>query len=120
MSHSHVVEWIFGSRIQSHWPWRMLWPISMLSRILETERPAVPTTQAGGKALNSSTARLPSSRPRWVLIILRMYAASSAPRQSRMSWRIASSSTPSCSMSSGVRWAIGLSDFFWMTVMVLL
>ena len=25
-SHSHVVEWIFGSRIQSHWPCMMLWP----------------------------------------------------------------------------------------------
>ena len=24
MSHSHVVEWILGSRIQSHCPWRML------------------------------------------------------------------------------------------------
>ena len=46
LSHSQVVEWIFGSRIQSHWPWRMLWPISMFSRILETDRPAVPTSQA--------------------------------------------------------------------------
>ena len=81
MSQSQVVEWILGSRIQSHWPWRMLWPISMLSRILATDRPAVPTTQAGGKALKSSTARLPSSRLRWVLIIRRMYAASSAPRR---------------------------------------
>ncbi len=96
MSHSHVLEWILGSRIQSHWPWRMLWPISMLSRILATLRPAVPTTQAGGNALKSSTAREPSSSLRWVSISLRMYAASSAPRSSRMSWRMASSSTPIC------------------------
>ena len=52
LSHSQVVEWIFGSRIQSHWPCRMLWPISMFSRILATHRPAVPTTQAGGKMLS--------------------------------------------------------------------
>ena len=32
-------------------------------------------------------------------------------------WRIASSSTPICSMSSGVRWAIGLWAFFCRTVM---
>ena len=80
-SHSQVVEWIFGSRIQSHWPCRMLWPISMLSRILATDRPAVPTSQAGGKIENSSTARLPSSRLRWVLMTLRMYFASLSPRR---------------------------------------
>ena len=108
MSHSQVVEWIFGSRIQSHWPWRMLWPISMFSRILATLRPAVPTTQAGGNALKSSTARLPSSILRCTSITLRMYAASRSPRVSMTSWRMASSSTPICSMSSGVRWAIGL------------
>ncbi len=33
------------------------------------------------------------------------------------SWRIASSSMPICSMSSRVRWAIGLSAFFWIVVM---
>ena len=115
-SHSQVVEWIFGSRIQSHWPWRMLWPISMLSRILATDRPAVPTTQAGGKIENSSTARLPSSMLRWVLMTLRMYFASLAPRLSITLCRIASSSMPSISMSSGVRCAIGLSDFFWIVV----
>ena len=119
-SHSQVVEWILGSRIQSHWPWRMLWPISMLSRILATDSPAVPTSQAGGKIENSSTARLPSSRLRWVLMTLRMYAASLAPRVSITLWRIASSSMPSISMSSGVRCAIGLSCFFWIVVMVAL
>ena len=48
LSHSQVVEWIFGSRIQSHWPCMMLCPISMLSRILATLRPIVPTIHAGG------------------------------------------------------------------------
>ena len=80
LSHSQVVEWILGSRIQSHWPCRMLWPTSMLSRILATDRPAVPTTQAGGKIENSSTAREASSILRCTSITLRMYAASSAPR----------------------------------------
>ena len=71
-SHSQVVEWIFGSRIQSHWPCRMLWPISMFSRILATDRPAVPTTQAGGNSEARRTTRLPSSSERWVLITRRM------------------------------------------------
>ncbi len=71
-SHSQVVEWIFGSRIQSHWPWRMLCPISMFSRILATLRPAVPTIHAGGKMLARSTTRLPSSSERCVLITRRM------------------------------------------------
>ncbi len=47
-SHSQVVEWIFGSRIQSHWPCRTLWPISMFSMIFATDSPAVPTIHAGG------------------------------------------------------------------------
>ena len=123
MSHSQTLEWIFGSRIQSHCPWRMLWPISMLSRILATLSPAVPTTQAGGNALKSSTAREPSSSLRWRSMSLRMYAASSAPRSSRMLCRIASSSTPMASMSASVRWAIGLPPtavFFWIVVMSIL
>src|SRR3954451_21542485 len=116
MSHSHVVEWIFGTRIQSHWPCSTLCPISMFSRIFATLRPAVPSTQAGGKIEASSTIRLPSSSERWVLISFLMYAASAAPRDAITSARIASSSLPSCSMSSGLRWAIGLSDFFWIVV----
>ena len=72
LSHSHVVEWIFGSRIQSHWPCMTLWPISMFSMILATARPAVPTTQAGGNIDTSRTARLPSSSLRWVSMTLRM------------------------------------------------
>src|SRR3712207_980767 len=117
MSHSHVVEWIFGSRIQSHWPCRMLCPISMFSRILATERPTVPTNQAGGNIEASRTARLPSSSLRWTSMTVRMYVASSSPRLSRTSWRMVSSSLPMISMSSADRWAIGFSDFFWITVM---
>ena len=40
MSHSHAVELISGSLIQSHWPCITLWPISMFSRILARPRPA--------------------------------------------------------------------------------
>src|ERR1035437_234094 len=85
----------------------MLWPISMFSRILATDRPAVPTSQAGGKRETSSTARLPISRIRWALMTLRMYAASAAPRLARTSSRIASSSLPSSSICSGLRCAVG-------------
>ncbi len=35
LSHSQLVEWTLGSRIQSHWPCMTLWPISMFSRIFE-------------------------------------------------------------------------------------
>ncbi len=72
LSHSQVVEWIFGSRIQSHWPCMTLWPISMFSMILETDRPAVPASHAGGNSENSSTARLPSSSLRWASMTVRM------------------------------------------------
>ena len=46
-SHSQVVEWMSGSRIQSHWPCRTLWPISMFSRIFATLSIAMPATHAG-------------------------------------------------------------------------
>src|SRR3954452_17357871 len=118
MSHSHVVEWIFGSRIQSHWPCKMLCPISMFSRILATDRPIVPTTQAGGNIETSRAARLPSSSLRWTSMTRRMYAASSSLRLSRTPWRMVSSSLPMISMSSAERWAIGFSDFFCSTVTV--
>lgn len=71
-SHSQVVEWIFGSRIQSHWPCRMLWPISMLSMIFATDSPAVPISHAGGKNENSSTPLLTSSSLRCAEMTLRM------------------------------------------------
>src|SRR3954452_19894700 len=118
LSHSHVVEWIFGSRIQSHWPCMMLCPISMLSRILATLSPIVPTIHAGGNIDTSSTARLPSSSLRRTSMTLRMYAASLSPRLSSISSRIASSSLPRVSMSSSLRWAMGLWAFFCSTVMV--
>src|SRR5919112_2889635 len=118
MSHSHVVEWIFGSRIQSHCPCRMLCPISMFSRILASDRPIVPTIQAGGKPDASRTARLPSSSLRWTSMTVRMYFASSSPRLSRTSSRMVSSSLPSISMSSADRWAIGFSGFFCSAVTV--
>src|SRR5688572_6438612 len=118
MSHSHVVEWIFGSRIQSHWPCRMLCPISMFSRILATDSPTVPTNQAGGNIETSRAARLPSSSLRWTSMTRRMYFASSSPRLSRISWRMVSSSLPRSSMSSAVRCAIGFSLFFCRAVIV--
>src|SRR3954452_13141181 len=118
MSHSHVVEWIFGSRIQSHWPCRMLSRISMFSRILATDRPAVPMSHAGGYSETSSGARLPSSSLRWTYMPRRMYLASSSPRLSRTSWRMVSSSLPMISMSSADRWAIGFWDFFCSAVTV--
>ena len=117
LSHSQVLEWIFGSRIQSHWPCMTLCPISMFSRILAMLRPIVPATQAGGKALARRTARLPSSSLRCTSTMRRMYAASDAPRSSMMLWRIASSSTPICSTSASVRCAVGFSGFLVMTVM---
>jgi hypothetical protein len=64
----------------------------MFSRIFATDRPAVPTSHAGGKIDASRTTRLPSSSERWVLISARMYAASSAPRDAMTSARMASSS----------------------------
>ena len=72
LSHSQVVEWILGSRIQSHCPCMTLWPISMLSTILEIDSPTVPSNQAGGNSENSSTARLPSSSLRWASITERI------------------------------------------------
>ena len=72
MSHSHVVEWIFGSRIQSHWPCRTLWPISMFSRIFAVASAAVPAAQAGGSQEANSSARPATSRRRWAAMTRRM------------------------------------------------
>ena len=47
MSHSHVVEWISGSFIQSHWPWPILWPSSMFSMLLAAASPSVPSNHPG-------------------------------------------------------------------------
>ena len=59
MSHSHDVEWISGSFIQSHWPWMTLCPSSMFSMILASESSAVPG-EPGGAVLRCRTARAPA------------------------------------------------------------
>ena len=71
-SHSHVVEWMSGSRIQSHWPWSTLWPISMFSRILATESMAVPATKAVFFFDSSRVARPAISSVRCTLMTRRM------------------------------------------------
>ncbi len=104
MSHSHVDEWISGSFIQSHWPCMTLWPISMFSRILATPSMAAPATHAGFQRDAKSVTRPATARLRWMVMIRLMYAASAAPRDSSTSARRASSSRPSWSTSSSVRW----------------
>src|ERR1035441_1747711 len=42
-----------------------LWPISMLSRIFERERAAVPPVHAGGRKPANRGPRPATSRPRW-------------------------------------------------------
>src|SRR3954454_24761978 len=101
-----------GSFIQSHWPWRTLWPISMFSRILAADSVATPRTQAGQKFAASSSARpiRPSRRCR--SMIERMYLASRSPRSSlTASWR-ASNSRPISSSCSGVSLWRGFSGSF--------
>ena len=71
-SHSQVVEWMSGSRIQSHWPCSTLCPISMFSRILARLSSVVPATQAPLFLLTSSAARPEISSPRWILMTRRM------------------------------------------------
>src|SRR3954451_13383353 len=112
VSHSQVEEWISGSFIQSHWPCMTLCPISMFSKILATPSIAVPASQAGFHRLASRVTRAVAASPRWTLIIRLMYAASASPRDSSISVRIASSSRPSSSTSSGVRWA------YWVTSLI--
>src|SRR5690606_12148646 len=51
-----------------------------------------------------------TARPRWTLISRLMYAASSALRDSSTSVRMASSSRPSCSTSSSLRWVYSLTS----------
>ena len=57
LSHSQLVEWISGSRIQSHWAWSTLWPISMFSRILASESSPTPASHPGGSTPAISRAR---------------------------------------------------------------
>src|SRR5215212_409102 len=79
----------------------------MFSRIFATASPAVPTSQAAGKRENRRTARLPSSSLRCTSMSLRMYAASSVPREPKTSWRRASSSRANASTSAAERCAVG-------------
>ena len=72
LSHSQLVEWILGSRIQSHWPCMTLWPISMFSMIFEIDKPTVPASHAGGNRENNRIPRLLSSSLRWASMTLRM------------------------------------------------
>ena len=71
-SHSHVVLWMSGSRIQSHCPCSTLWPISMFSRIFATDSIAVPATRAVRLLDRSSVARPATSRERCTLMTRRM------------------------------------------------
>ena len=72
MSHSNSLESSAGSFIQSYWPCITLWPISMLSRIFDSARAAVPPSQAGGSQPANSSVRPPISSVRWALMTLRM------------------------------------------------
>ncbi|MBB5163522.1 hypothetical protein HNP02_003470 [Mycobacterium sp. AZCC_0083] len=64
VSHSHSVEWISGSFIQSHCPWVMLCPSSMFSMILAVPSMAVPATQATLFRLAKRAIRPAAASPR--------------------------------------------------------
>src|SRR5215218_8566645 len=91
-----------GSFIQSHWPCRTLCPISMFSRILATERVAVPSTQAGQKLAASSSIRPSRPSRRCSSMIERMYLASRSPRSSLTCSCSSSNSRPIASSCSSV------------------
>ena len=65
MSHSHVVEWISGSFIQSHCPWLTLWPISMFSMLFAAASAAVPNSQPARERLVPMISRAATSSVRW-------------------------------------------------------
>src|SRR6478609_3625971 len=87
-----------------------LCPISMFSRILAIPSIAAPATQAGFQRLANRVIRPAVASRRWMVIIRLMYAASASPRDSSMSARIASSSRPSSSTSSSLRWVYSLTS----------
>ncbi len=72
MSQSQVDEWMFGSFIQSHWPCMTLCPISMFSRILANDRPAVPSSHSGLYFAPTRANRDSATSRRWKVIMLRM------------------------------------------------
>ena len=94
MSHSHVLEWISGSFIQSHCPWPTLWAISMFSMLLAVASAIVPTSQPTFERLRLMTIRAATSSVRCRRIVRRMYAASLAPSASSILLRTPSSSRP--------------------------
>ncbi len=69
VSQSHVEEWISGLFIQSHWPCMTLWPISMFSRILASERPVTPSSHMTFERAAKSSTRDSTSSRRWSSII---------------------------------------------------
>src|SRR4051794_5780945 len=98
-----------GSFIQSHWPCRTLWPISMFSRILATDSVAVPRIHVGQKLAASSSIRPSRPSRRCSAMIERMYLASRSPRSSlTCSWS-SSNSRPIASSCSGVSLCSGFS-----------
>ena len=72
VSHSHSVEWISGSFIQSHWPWVMLCPSSMFSMIFAAPSMAVPATHATLFRLANNAIRPPTARARCSWMARRM------------------------------------------------
>ncbi len=69
ISHSQVAEWISGSFIQSHWPCRTLWPISMFSMILASASVPIPAHQATRREPNASSNRAATSSERWAAMV---------------------------------------------------
>ena len=72
VSHSHSVEWISGSFIQSHWPWMTLWPSSMFSMILALANIAVPAMRARRLLLANNAMRPPAASARCNWMVRRM------------------------------------------------
>ena len=72
VSQSQARELITGSFIQSHWPCRTLWPISMFSRILAMPSVAAPSDPGTRQRDAISSARPSSASLRWSAIIDRM------------------------------------------------
>src|SRR6476646_6695349 len=82
----------------------------MFSRIFAISSMAAPAKKAGLYLLAISVRRPAAARRRWIVIIRLMYAASAAPRDASISSRIASSSRPSSSTSSSLRWVYSLTS----------
>ena len=72
VSQSQARELITGSFIQSHWPCRTLWPISMFSRIFARPSVEAPTIQGMRQREATSSARPSSASRRWSPMIERM------------------------------------------------